>query len=240
MGKLLIGDNMKKKKKKNSSKNKILLLLICFLFIFSYFELTSDIRLGNVLSDIVFFKAKEIDNYDLIDSVETELKSENQELKKLLEIDYSLIDYDVIHAAVIGRNNLFFLNEMIINKGKVDGVTNDSVVVTKDGVIGKIIDSGFNTSRVKLIGSNLSVSVSINNKNKILEFKDGRFIVRGINNKDSIKVGDLVVTSGLSDFFPKGLLVGTIVKMEKEMCIVKLSSNLDNIRFVSILKRKNK
>ena len=240
MGKLIIGDNMKRKTKKNNVKSKILLLLICFLFIFSYFELTSDIRLGNVLSDIIFYKSSSIKNYDLLDSVETELKKENEELKKILEIDSSLTDYDVIYATIIGRNNLFFLDELLINKGKVNGIENDLVVVTKDGVIGKVVDSFFNTSRVRLVGNNLSISVSINNKNKILEYKDGKYIVKGINAIDNNRVGDKVLTSGLSDSFPKGLLVGVVDRLEKDILGVKLSSDIDNLRFVAVLKRKNK
>ena len=246
MGKLIICDIMKKKKKKNMYKSKIIILLLFFLLIFSYFELTSDIRLGNILSDIIFSKSKYVTNYSLLDTLESEIISENEELKSVLEIDYSLTDFRSINASIIGRNNLYYLDELIINKGKIDGITDGCAVVNEKGVIGKVINTGLNISRVRLINSIGNISISVNNKNKILEFKNGIFYIRGINKKDDIKVGDLVVTNGLSNVFPKGLLIGSIFEIENEksgvgyMAKVNLSSNIDNLRFVVVLKRKDK
>ena len=74
--------------------------------------------------------------------------------------------------------------------------------------------------------------------------KDNNLFISGIDNKENIKVGDLVTTSGLSDIFPSGIDIGYIEKIENDKfgiskkAYLKPKSNLDNLRFVLVLKRK--
>jgi rod shape-determining protein MreC len=246
MGKLIIGDFMKKKKKKKNFKTKerILLILILFLILFSYFELNGDIRLGKILNDLLFIPTRTIKNEELFDSINIELKQENEDLKKLLNINYSLSDFDIFYATVVERNNTYWLNDLLINKGKNDGLEEDIPVVDENGLIGIIESCGRLTSKIKLITDlKYPISIKINNNYKLLTIDKNKLVIRGINNKDKIKIGDKVLTSGLQDKLPKGILVGTIRKIGYEsngvglIAEVELSANIDDIRFVAILKR---
>ena len=136
-------------------------------------------------------------------------------------------------------------NEITINKGLEDGISNNQIVITKDGMIGKVIDSSNKTSIVKLItGFTNPVSILINDIPKVLTIDNYNLYVKGINNGENIKVGDKVITSGLSDIFPKGIIIGEIESISKEkndvgyFGKVKLSSDINNLRFVIVLKRK--
>ena len=235
---------MNKRKKKNKRKKNKLLIIILLLLFFSYFELTSDIRLGGLIRDVIFYPTRNIEEHKLLNSLTEEYKSENKELKDLIDINYSLKDFDIKYATVIERNNSYWLNEVTINKGKVDGIDKNYIVVTENGLVGIVISSSFLTSKVKLItNSNSYISVKINNKNKVLSNKNNELIVKGINEKDNIRKEDRVITSGLSDLYPEGLLIGTIKAIYKESdgvgyyAEVKPSQDLNNLRFVALIKR---
>lgn len=234
-----------KKCYKKIDKDKIVIIVIFIMLFFSYFEIKGNYRFGGLLRDIIFRQTNNLET-NLSLSINEEIKKENEKLKKYLELDYSLTDFEVINASVIERNTSFFLNEITINKGLNQGISNNQIVVTDKGMIGKVISSSFNTSKVKLItGFDNPISVNVNNVNKLLTC-DEDLIIRGINSSDSIEVGNIVVTSGLSDIFPSGILIGTIEEIKKAkddveyIAKVKLSSNINDLMFVSILKRRLK
>ena len=227
-------------------KNNKLIIIIIVLLLFSYYELNNNYRVGGIIRDILFLPMINNNYKEMYTLINKEIKEENDELKKMLDINYSLTDFDNINASIIERNTTYWLNELTINKGRKDGVENNQIVITKDGMIGKVIDSSYNTSKIKLITEfNTPISVDINNVNKLLTIEDYKLYIRGINESDNIKEKDKVVTSGLSDIFPKGILIGEIEKIIKEdndvgyYALIKLSSNLNNLRFVTVLKRKN-
>ena len=231
--------------RKKKTKNNYLIIVILLLTIFSYYEINNNYRIGGIVRDFLFSPVI-IDNYKSMTSlINKELEEENKELKKILDIDYSLTDFDLINASIIERDNTYWLNELTINKGIIHGIANDQIVISKDGMIGKVIDSSYNTSKIRLItGFNSPISVTINDISKLLTIDNYNLYIRGINQNDNIKIGDKVITSGLSDIFPKGILIGEIKEIRKETndigyyALVNLSANLNNLRFVSILKRK--
>ena len=233
MGKLILGDYV---------ENKRLIFLILFLLFFSFIELRDDSRFGGLLRDIIY-KPIVIENNRLIDSLNEELNNENKELKQLMNIS-SLTDFEIIYTSIVERNINYWLNELTINKGYVDGIRKNMIVVTNEGVIGKIKEVNKNTSIVKLLTSddyNNITQVNINNINKIMSYKNGKLIVKGVEEKDNIKLGDKVLTSGLLDNSPRGLLIGIVDKINYDnvglSLEVKLSADTSDLRFVAVLKR---
>ena len=239
MGRLIIGDNMKK-------KDKYLLVLIIFLLIFSYCEINSNFRIGGLIRDFIYFPFKK-DKKDLFTLMNKEIEKENSELKNLLGIDYSNTDYEAINASVIERNSTYWLDELTINKGKDDKVEEDQIVITDKGMIGKVISVSTSTSKIKLItGFSEPIMVDINNNSKMLFSDNYNLYVKGINKSDSINPGDKVSTLGLSINYPKGILIGEIEELNDTssgvglIAKVKLSADINNLEFVSVLKRKDK
>lgn len=235
MGRLILGDYV---------KNKRLLILILLLLLLSYFELNDDYRFGGYLRDIIY-KPIVIENNRLIDSLNEEIEKENIELKELMNVK-SLSEFDVVYATITERNIDYWLNELTINKGYIDGINKNMIVVTNEGVIGKIKEVNNNTSIVKLITSddlNNITQVSINNTNYIMSFNNGKLIIKGVEENSKISLGDKVLTSGLLDKIPKGLLIGIVDKINNEnvglSLEVKLSADTSDLRFVAVLKRKD-
>ena len=230
-------------KKINKSNNRNYIIIIILLLLFSYYEIKNDFRLGGALRDLLYAPIKR-DNNDLSTFINIELKKETEELKSLLDIDYSLTDFDMINATIVERNNTYWLNEMTINKGEKDGILKDQAVITKNGLIGKVISTSYNSSKIKLItGFDSPIQVDVNGKIKLLTINNYCLYIKGINKEDNIKEGDKVLTSGLSNFFPKGIIIGQIKNINKEsddigyFAEVELSSDLSNLRFVTVLKR---
>ena len=58
--------------------------------------------------------------------------------------------------------------------------------------------------------------ICCNNTYLILEYdKDNNLFVNQLDNSDSIKEGDVVLTSGLTDTYPRGITIGYISKIEE-------------------------
>lgn len=185
-----------------------------------------------------------------------ELNSEIKELKSLLDLNTITSDYNSINATVINRNVSYWYNTLTIDKGRHDGIKEGYAVVVKDGLIGKVVAVSEFSSSVKLLTSDeLSnkISVKINKEGKSIygllasyNNKDNVYIVEGISDIDELEIGSYVTTTGLSELFPSGILIGTIKKVTMDNYgltkVVEVTPSVDfkNINYVSVLKREVK
>lgn len=208
----------------------------------------------------IYEKYKELkQKEEKIKSIEAEndnLKDEVNTLKKNLELNTILSDKVYQNATVVNRNIDYWYDEVTIDKGSKNGIKKDMAVINNDGLIGKITSVSNYYSTVKLLANeNMSDKISV--KIKIGEeyaygliskynAKTNTYTVEGISENLTIPKGADVVTTGMGDIFPSGLLVGHITKVTTDnfdlskVALVKSSVNFDNIDYVSILKRKDK
>ncbi len=208
----------------------------------------------------IYEKYKELkQKEEKIKSIEAEndnLKDEVNTLKKNLELNTILSDKVYQNATVVNRNIDYWYDEVTIDKGSKNGIKKDMAVINNDGLIGKITSVSNYYSTVKLLANeNMSDKISV--KIKIGEeyaygliskynAKTNTYTVEGISENLTIPKGADVVTTGMGDIFPSGLLVGHITKVTTDnfdlskVALVKSSVNFDNIDYVSILKRKEK
>ena len=218
---------------------------------------------GNLIDDFVELRNVQEENDKLktsierVDAIETEnieLRREIDALKKELNIDYVLTDYDYLNATVISRNIGYWYNTLTIDKGTNNGISEGMVVVNSTGLIGKIIKTTTFTSEVRLIttsDTNNKISVSISNGNGKInglinryDYENNFLEIEGISNTEEVKVGDYVYTSGLGGVFPSGILIGTVESITTDeydlakIINVKPSINSNDINYVSVLKRK--
>ena len=240
---------------KGNKKYKVFIsiVLVVVFVITLYFSLNKQVNISlSGLKDMLYIPFKDINNNnDLIGkSMNIELENEIEQLKELINIDETLSSFNKINATVIERNHSYWLDSMTINKGKKDGIDIGMAVVVSEGLIGKIIKITRDTSVVQLITSDDNsnkISVKIKNNEtyiyRVLEFKNGDLIVDGIPNDSTIKEGELVLTSGLSDIYPSGIVIGTVgeIKDDKygvsKRIIVSSKVNFDNLRYVTVLER---
>ncbi len=126
----------------------------------------------------------------------------------------------VITAEVIAYSPSAWFRTIVINKGRRDGVQKGMPVVTWEGVVGKVIRTSTGSSVVLLIidrNSSVDVLVQRTRARGILEGEGtARCQLRYVPKTDDIVVGDRIITSGLGGIFPKGLVMGKVVKVEKK------------------------
>ena len=151
-----------------------------------------------------------------------------------------------VAAQVIGGSGSDASRVLYIDKGSNDGLRPDQAVITPDGIVGKLRDVFPRTSQVQLINDPTSGA------GVLLETTRIRGILRGsltgqiqINNltPDSrIKPGEVVLTSGGDQVFPRGLKVGTIESIAPDpehqpysLIRVKPSSNLFQLEEVLVI-----
>ena len=122
-----------------------------------------------------------------------------------------------VAAQVIGGTGSELSRSVYIDKGERDGVKPDMAVLTKDGVVGKVLRVYRSTSLVLLIDDQTSGVGSILEKSRLQGIlrgtPSGAVVLEKVMSDETVSVGEQVLTSGGDGIFPKGLNVGTVTKV---------------------------
>ncbi|UJZ86488.1 rod shape-determining protein MreC [Heyndrickxia coagulans] len=183
-----------------------------------------------------------------------ELKKENEDLRSIIKEKNSLGDSESIQAQVIARNPDNWYEQVVIDKGEVNGVAKNMAVVTSGGFLGKVTQVDKFYSTVELLSSpdeTNRVSAKVQNAKKdaygLIEGYDKKtkmLLLKQLDFNIKVKKGDHVVTSGLSGMFPSGLLIGDIEKVTPDengltqTAYVKPAANFYDVREVLVINRK--
>ena len=148
-----------------------------------------------------------------------EIKEENEDLRKALGLGIQK-KLKLSFVQIIGKN--IIQDTILINKGSDDGISKNMPVITPQKVIiGKISKVYKNFSEVELV-SNKKISFDAEIQGVKDSFGVGKgngnlnIIVNLVPRKKRISKGNLVISSGLGNIFPKGLLIGKVKKIEKK------------------------
>lgn len=140
-------------------------------------------------------------------------EAENERLKNLLELKQSST-FGTVAAFVIGKDFNAFRPYLIVDKGSLAGIKKYAPVLTPLGLVGKIAELGRFSAKVMLINDpDLSVPAAnerTGEQGLVSGTLDGRCKLRFLDRDSDIKVGDLIVTSGLNMTYPKGILIGRV------------------------------
>ncbi|MBN1445838.1 MAG: rod shape-determining protein MreC [Candidatus Omnitrophica bacterium] len=150
-----------------------------------------------------------------------ELAAENRRLREILDIkaeNPSLRKFTV--SEVISIKPFVFPAEIIVNKGEREGLKENMAVVSKDlfliGRIGRVWSTASSVITIFNAKSKISVIVDSTRETGVLEGGSIPFLsLRYIPADSPVKKGDKILTSGYSDFYPKGIEVGEVASIEK-------------------------
>lgn len=136
--------------------------------------------------------------------------------------------YDYTYAHVIYKTTDQAFNYIIVDKGAKDGIARDMAVTCPAGVVGVVNDVSENfSSIIPILHPDSRISAEVLPINQIgtvvWEGSDSKVaVLENIPQHLDITIGDSVVTSGFSNIFPRGLLIGTV----KEVSVGKNASFL--------------
>ncbi|MDE0144387.1 MAG: rod shape-determining protein MreC [Nitrospira sp.] len=155
----------------------------------------------------------------------------NGEVNRLREQAYmaerlaSLLEFQedksvrTVAARVIGRSASNWYQGVILNKGEDDGVREQMGVITPAGVAGRIVRTSGSTSIALLTTDpNLVIAGMIQrtrDEGMVQGTSQGLVRIKYLPPLSSVKTGDVVVTSGLTGGFPRGVLIGEVVLVEE-------------------------
>ncbi len=173
-----------------------------------------------------------------------ELVQENTRLNELLNFKQKS-PLRLLATRVIGRSPDSWSSSVIIDKGRHNGIKPGMAVVSFKGLVGSIIESAQNTAKVLLINDPNQGISSIVQRSRQEGLVSGtlgtNLIMRYLPDDADIVIGDIVVTSALSQVYPKGLLVGRIVNIGREFsglnryAVVKPAVDLSNVEELLVI-----
>ncbi len=148
-----------------------------------------------------------------------ELEQENLRFRNLLQFKETF-KVDTVVARMIAKDVSTDFRTIRINRGKSSGIAPNMAVVNAEGVVGRVLRVNEETSDVVTILDPLSAIDAYILRSRV------RGIVEGLSDTlcqlkfalrvDDILPGDLLLSSGLGGNFPKGVPVGTVIKVTRK------------------------
>jgi rod shape-determining protein MreC len=164
------------------------------------------------------------------------LSRENERLVKLLDF-VKQSPWTVLPSRVIGRAPSLWNQSVWIDRGLLHGLQVGMGAVNADGIVGKVVEVLPESSRVLLlIDESCKVGAMVEESQEMGILQGGRFgkgfILNYLPRDAKAKVGDHVLSSGLSKFFPSGAHIGTISKVQDDdYGLFQFAEVKPNVRF---------
>lgn len=151
------------------------------------------------------------------------MKDENTTLREMFDYSQANQNYNYLGCNIVGYSGGNISNGYVIDKGTNDGVKKDMIVITPQGLVGKVTKSESSYSIVQtILNENIAVASMVestrettgilqgatDNKNKNLA------VLSNIPIDSEIKEGDVILTSGLGGMYPKEIRIGEVVSVE--------------------------
>lgn len=148
----------------------------------------------------------------------TELKLENKRLGGLLQFKEK-IGMNLLTARIIGRDTLTNYDTVTINRGESHGVRKGMGTLTISGVIGYVIEVEPSSSKILLLTDRYAVVDGVVQRSRargIVQGQSDTCTLTFLKRSDDVQINDVIVTSGLDGYFPKGFPIGTVTNVVKD------------------------
>jgi len=208
-----------------------LILLLFSIYLVTYsnnYNQSKFNSISNNVTNIIFEKYSLVENYFNLKNKNEKLVKENLDLINRLFSKEEIINdstvtnssYIFSSAKIITNNFSHSKNYLIIDKGLNDGINKEMGVISSYGIIGIIIDVSENYSKVMSI-LNLNSKINAKIKNSFhfgtLQWNGENPSILNLNDVPKIakiKIGDSIVSGGMSAIFPENLPIGIISKID--------------------------
>ena len=154
--------------------------------------------------------------------------AEAERLRKLVLTQEQVQPLATVPAQVVARDGVPWFRNFTINRGSRDGIRLNAPVLAPTGVVGRVITVGPQGAKVQLLlDRRAGVMVQIERPggsggaSGVTEGQVGLadmgarrdLVLKYVSSLAEVVVGDRVITSGLDQIYPKGLLVGRVSKV---------------------------
>jgi rod shape-determining protein MreC len=193
--------------------------------LFKDFQQQNSVFFAGISQDLGFFSDLGSLNQDNLQlkAENNKLLSDNVELQKSLadaQLILKQLSFDPKRELIPVRMTLLLddQTEIMLNKGKLDGINLNGVLISENYLLGKVIESEDNYAKAKLIfDSGIKMAV-ITEDSKLKGIASGDGInslkLTEVPNNKSLQDGEYVLTAGTDGIFPYGLIVGKVVNIK--------------------------
>ncbi|WP_459499270.1 rod shape-determining protein MreC [Bacillus sp. C1] len=218
-------------------------------YVAGFFENVEDVK--RTYEENKTLKEK-LDKYAELSVKVKDLEKDNAKLRETIDKKDSLRDYKPIQATVIARNPDKWYDLIGIDRGAQQGIEKDMAVMTSKGLVGRVKSVSQFTSTVELLSSlnrTNRISAVVEGQERIFGLIEGydkekqTLVFTKIPSDVKVEKDQTVVTSGLSDIFPKGLVIGKVVDVAPDeygltqTAYVKPAADLNDVDHVMVTKR---
>ena len=174
-----------------------------------------------------------------------------QQAERLLSLQRS-VPFESVPAPVIARDPAGVLHSIVLGLGSDDGIKSGHVVLSDQGLVGRVSEVGTNYSKVLLVTDSSSVVSALVQGSRATGIVRGQFgdslIMDWLLQTEPVKEGDVVITAGLGigeelrSLYPKGLVIGKIAQVKPaeaaayNRAIVTPAVDLRRLEYVLVVK----
>ncbi len=189
----------------------------------------------------------ELDEYRRTLIKYSEAAALNARLKKLLDLKEETESPNVT-ARIIGRDTSSWFRTITVDRGADDGIRPGMPVITVEGIVGRVMEASSGISTIILcIDPNSAVDGLIQHcrAQGIIKGNGEGYIFNYVMKNLDVRKNDMIVTSGMSGVFPKGIPIGRVSMVSNtargmfQEVRVEPAVNFGQLEFVMILLREN-
>lgn len=167
------------------------------------------------------------------------LKAENDNLRKLADYRPSE-NVTYVTAQVIAQSPEAYAGTLMLNAGLAQGLASLAPVIDSDGLIGRLVDVGENTSRVLLLSDSRSriPVITANTRQHAILAGTGDELMRMTfvgGDSSSIELGEPIMTTSEGGLIPESVMVGTVFRRDASGLLVKPMRPLARAEYVRIM-----
>ena len=165
-----------------------------------------------------------------------------QENARLLDLNNVRLDpkFTKITGVVLADSGSPFRQTVLLNIGKRDGIVDGWAAIDGIGLVGRIAGVGERTSRVILLGDTSSrVAVTIESNGQtglVVGDNTSQPPIEFLENPETVRPGDRVMTSGDGGVFPSGILVGQVTQTQSGRLRVRLAADMQRLEFLRVIR----
>lgn len=247
----------------------------CLFMVFNYNSFHNAVFMGvaNEVTGKIYKQYNSVEYYFQLKKTNDSLVKANERLYNKLKQDFEMADtvdriaidtilvdsleksrkYRYMEAKVIGNSVSLPNNYIQLHRGSVQGVQKDlGVIDINNAVVGTVVDISSNYAVVmSLLHRQSSTSAKLKKSGEVGNIVwDGKkpniVLLKDIGKNARVAKGDTVITSGFSEKFPAGLLIGTIEEIVEDKSTniytlkVKTAANFYTVEFVYIINNLQK
>jgi rod shape-determining protein MreC len=178
---------------------------------------------------------------------DAELRHENDLLTRMLGVEKSNRNLNYLAARVIGTDSNSLEPDILIDHGARDGLRNGMTVLDPNGYfLGTISYVTSDAARVLLMLSPSSSVGALDVRSRATGLVDGKYaskpLLDNVTENQSLKAGDIIVTSGQCNLYPRDLTVGQIVSVQHsdvslfQTAVIRPAASFDHLEMTLVVR----